>query len=75
MSGGASGRQYSDAALSAARGAQAADNVVRKIHLGTAQPDELHEALGEILATAEAPRLRSFCRALSKAIERARASA
>ena len=70
MSGGASGRQYSDAALSAARGAQDAANVLAKLRLDTAQPDELHAALAKVLATGEEARLRAFCRVISKALER-----
>ena len=61
--------QYSHAALSALRGEQDADNLLLKLRLGMAQPDALREALSKVQATGEEPRIRSFCRVISKALE------
>lgn len=51
------------------QGAQAAERLVHKLGAGTAPPDALFDALQEVLATREEPRLRMFCRLIERRVK------
>lgn len=58
-----------DPVMSAIRGAQTAEDVIRRVREGCGAPDALHEALVAAVAANEPDLLRAFARQCQKALE------
>lgn len=61
----------SHGALSVVEGQEEAAQLLLLLREGMAPADLLHEALERVFRAGDAPRLRGWCRALQKALERA----